>query len=103
MLSFDSGQFLKNHLLNESQQSNCLKKRLAMCFLLFCFTKGAIDLAAKSAGIIPGSPVPVLDADGLSGVSPLSPDGVTTVVTGQESTVVHQNGGSITTVEVRVS
>ncbi|KAM9261699.1 protein cramped-like isoform 4-T5 [Cariama cristata] len=60
---------------------------------------GAIDLAAKSAGIIPGSPMPVLDADGLSGVSPLSPDGVTTVVTGQESTVAHQNGGSITTVE----
>ncbi|XP_075021815.1 protein cramped-like isoform X4 [Calonectris borealis] len=60
---------------------------------------GAIDLAAKSAGIIPGSPVPVLDADGLSGVSPLSPDGVTTVVTGQESTVAHQNGGSITPVE----
>ncbi|NWQ85190.1 CRML protein, partial [Burhinus bistriatus] len=59
----------------------------------------AIDLAAKSAGIIPGSPVPVLDADGLSGVSPLSPDGVTAVVTGQESTVAHQNGGSITTVE----
>ncbi|NXV20762.1 CRML protein, partial [Cepphus grylle] len=59
----------------------------------------AIDLAAKSAGIIPGSPVPVLDADGLSGVSPLSPDGVTTVVTGQESTVAHQNGGSITAVE----
>ncbi|NWU94475.1 CRML protein, partial [Upupa epops] len=59
----------------------------------------AIDLAAKSAGIIPGSPMPVLDADGLSGVSPLSPDGVTTVVTGQESTVVHQNGGSNTTVE----
>ncbi|XP_054698694.1 protein cramped-like isoform X4 [Grus americana] len=59
----------------------------------------AIDLAAKSAGIIPGSPVPVLDADGLSGVSPLSPDGVTRVVTGQESTVAHQNGGSITTVE----
>ncbi|NWR64312.1 CRML protein, partial [Bucorvus abyssinicus] len=59
----------------------------------------AIDLAAKSAGIIPGSPMPVLDADALSGVSPLSPDGVTTVVTGQESTGVHQNGGSITTVE----
>ncbi|KAM6320497.1 protein cramped-like isoform 2-T5 [Podargus strigoides] len=59
----------------------------------------AIDLAAKSAGIIPGSPVPVLDADGLSGVSPLSPDGVTAVVTGQESTVAHQNGGSITAVE----
>ncbi|XP_030315994.1 protein cramped-like [Calypte anna] len=59
----------------------------------------AIDLAAKSAGIIPGSPMPVLDADGLSGVSPLSPDGVTTVVTGQDSTAAHQNGGSITTVE----
>ncbi|NXI44544.1 CRML protein, partial [Galbula dea] len=59
----------------------------------------AIDLAAKSAGIIPGSPMPVLDADGLSGVSPLSPEGVTTVVTGQESAVAHQNGGSITTVE----
>uniref|UniRef100_A0A8C0FQ01 Protein cramped-like n=1 Tax=Bubo bubo TaxID=30461 RepID=A0A8C0FQ01_BUBBB len=55
----------------------------------------AIDLAAKSAGIIPGSPMTVLDADGLSGVSPLSPDGVTTVVTGQESTAAHQNGGSI--------
>uniref|UniRef100_A0A672TJI8 Protein cramped-like n=1 Tax=Strigops habroptila TaxID=2489341 RepID=A0A672TJI8_STRHB len=53
----------------------------------------AIDLAAKSAGIIPGSPVPVLDADGLSGVSPLSPDGVATVVTGQESAA--QNRGSI--------
>uniref|UniRef100_A0A8C2U2U8 Protein cramped-like n=1 Tax=Coturnix japonica TaxID=93934 RepID=A0A8C2U2U8_COTJA len=52
----------------------------------------AIDLAAKSAGIIPGSPVPVLDADGLSGVSPLSPDRVSTVVTGQESTAAHQNG-----------
>ncbi|XP_068003110.1 protein cramped-like isoform X4 [Melanerpes formicivorus] len=59
----------------------------------------AIDLAAKSAGIIPGSPVPVLDADGLSGVSPLSPDRVTTVVTGQEATAAHQNGGSISTVE----
>ncbi|NXD12437.1 CRML protein, partial [Nothocercus nigrocapillus] len=59
----------------------------------------AIDLAAKSAGIIPGSPLPVLDADGLSGVSPLSPDGVTAVVTGQESTVAHQNGGSLTPVE----
>ncbi|XP_061849111.1 protein cramped-like isoform X2 [Colius striatus] len=59
----------------------------------------AIDLAAKSAGIIPGSPVPVLDADGLSGVSPLSPDGVATVVPGQEAAVTHQNGGSIPAVE----
>ncbi|KAI1233958.1 Protein cramped-like, partial [Lamprotornis superbus] len=59
----------------------------------------AIDLAAKSAGIIPGSHMPVLDADGLPGVSPLSPDAVPTVVTGQEPAVAHQNGGSITTVE----
>ncbi|NXM67053.1 CRML protein, partial [Serilophus lunatus] len=59
----------------------------------------AIDLAAKSAGIIPGSPMPVLDADGLSGVSPLSPEAVPTVVTGQEPGGAHQNGNSITTVE----
>uniref|UniRef100_A0A8C3UX61 Protein cramped-like n=1 Tax=Catharus ustulatus TaxID=91951 RepID=A0A8C3UX61_CATUS len=52
----------------------------------------AIDLAAKSAGIIPGSPMPVLDADGLPGVSPLSPDAVPTVVTGQEPGAAHQNG-----------
>ncbi|XP_032652795.1 protein cramped-like isoform X2 [Chelonoidis abingdonii] len=55
----------------------------------------AIDLAAKSAGIIPGSPLPVLDSEGLSGVSPLSPDSVTAVVTGQELAEADQNGGSI--------
>ncbi|XP_028561296.2 protein cramped-like isoform X1 [Podarcis muralis] len=55
----------------------------------------AIDLAAQSAGIIPGSPLPVLDTEGLSGVSPLSPDAVTTVVSGQDSTAAHHNGGSI--------
>lgn len=80
-----------------------MKKKLVICFLVFCFTQGAIDLAAKSAGIIPGSPMPVLDADGLPGVSPLSPDAVPTVVTGQEPAVAHQNGGSIPTVEVRGS
>uniref|UniRef100_A0A452HG53 Protein cramped-like n=1 Tax=Gopherus agassizii TaxID=38772 RepID=A0A452HG53_9SAUR len=58
----------------------------------------AIDLAAKSAGIIPGSPLPVLDSEGLSGVSPLSPDSVTAVVTGQELAEADQNGGSIGTV-----
>uniref|UniRef100_A0A8C8R6M0 Protein cramped-like n=1 Tax=Pelusios castaneus TaxID=367368 RepID=A0A8C8R6M0_9SAUR len=47
----------------------------------------AIDLAAKSAGIIPGSPLPVLDGEGLSGVSPLSPDAM--------AAVAHQNGDSI--------
>ncbi|KAJ6657595.1 hypothetical protein lerEdw1_002311 [Lerista edwardsae] len=59
---------------------------------------GAIDLAAKSAGIIPGSPLPVLDTEGLSGVSPLSPDAVTAVVTRQDATVAHQNGGPVVTV-----
>ncbi|NXK97185.1 CRML protein, partial [Formicarius rufipectus] len=59
----------------------------------------AIDLAAKSAGIIPGSPLPVLDADSLPGVSPLSPDAVPAVVAGQEPAVPHQNGSSIPTVE----
>ncbi|XP_020942481.1 protein cramped-like isoform X2 [Sus scrofa] len=51
----------------------------------------AIDLAAQSAGIIPGSPLPVLDAEGLSGISPLSPDEVTAAVAGQESTGPQQN------------
>uniref|UniRef100_A0A452V8S5 Protein cramped-like n=1 Tax=Ursus maritimus TaxID=29073 RepID=A0A452V8S5_URSMA len=55
----------------------------------------AIDLAAKSAGIIPGSPLPVLDAEGLSGISPLSSDEVTPTVSGQDSTSTHQNGDSI--------
>ncbi|XP_067407521.1 protein cramped-like isoform X2 [Emydura macquarii macquarii] len=58
----------------------------------------AIDLAAKSAGIIPGSPLSVLDAEGLSGVSPLSPDAMAAVVSGQESAVAHQNGDSIAAV-----
>nr|XP_020668772.1 protein cramped-like isoform X2 [Pogona vitticeps] len=58
----------------------------------------AIDLAAKSAGIIPGSALPVLGGEGLPGVSPLSPEAVTTVVSGQDTTVAHQNGCSITTV-----
>ncbi|XP_054851251.1 protein cramped-like isoform X2 [Eublepharis macularius] len=56
-----------------------------------------IDLAAQSAGIIPSSPLPVLDTEGLSGVSPLSPDAVAAVVTGQDSTV-HQNGGTLASV-----
>uniref|UniRef100_A0A8C4FHI3 Protein cramped-like n=1 Tax=Catagonus wagneri TaxID=51154 RepID=A0A8C4FHI3_9CETA len=52
----------------------------------------AVDLAAQSAGIIPGSPLPVLDAEGLSGISPLSPDEVTAAVSGRESTGPPQNG-----------
>lgn len=63
---------------------------------------GAIDLAAKSAGIIPGSPLPVLDADGLSGISPLSSDEVTVTVSGQDSTGTHQNGDPLPAVGVSV-
>ncbi|KAE8579211.1 hypothetical protein XENTR_v10023951 [Xenopus tropicalis] len=37
----------------------------------------AIDLAAKTAGIIPGGTVPVVDTEGLSGITPLPPDGLT--------------------------
>ncbi|XP_062956470.1 protein cramped-like isoform X2 [Cynocephalus volans] len=55
----------------------------------------AIDLAAKSAGIIPGSPLPVLDSEGLSGVSPLSSDKVTAAVSSQDCTGTHQNGDPI--------
>eukprot|EP00071_Canis_lupus_P006576 XP_005621786.1 protein cramped-like [Canis lupus familiaris] len=58
----------------------------------------AIDLAAKSAGIIPGSPLPVLDAEGLSGIAPLSSDEVTATVPGPESTGTHRDGDSIPTV-----
>lgn len=70
--------------------------RFQMSFL----SPGAIDLAAKSAGIIPGSPLPVLDAEGLSGISPLSSDEVTPTVPGQDSTSTHQNGDSIPAVRV---
>ncbi|XP_032702014.1 protein cramped-like isoform X1 [Lontra canadensis] len=55
----------------------------------------AVDLAAKSAGIIPGSPLPVLDTEGLSGISPLSSDEVTASVAGQDPASSHQNGDSI--------
>ncbi|XP_008068498.1 protein cramped-like [Carlito syrichta] len=58
----------------------------------------AIDLAATSAGIIPGSPLPALDTEGLSGISPLSSDEVTAAVSGQDSTGTHQNGDPIPTV-----
>ncbi|KAM9584439.1 protein cramped-like [Trichechus inunguis] len=58
----------------------------------------AIDLAAKSAGIIPGSPLPVLDPEGLSGISPLSSDNVTAAVAGQGSTRSRQNGHPVSTV-----
>uniref|UniRef100_A0A8C5L1G3 Protein cramped-like n=1 Tax=Jaculus jaculus TaxID=51337 RepID=A0A8C5L1G3_JACJA len=51
----------------------------------------AIDLAAQSAGIIPGSPLPVLDTDSSSGISPLSSEEATTL----DATGPHQNGDPI--------
>ncbi|XP_036166979.1 protein cramped-like isoform X2 [Myotis myotis] len=57
-----------------------------------------VDLAATSAGIIPGSPLPVLDAEGLSGISPLSSDEATATLSGQDSTGTLQNGDPIPTV-----
>ncbi|XP_018407866.1 PREDICTED: protein cramped-like [Nanorana parkeri] len=40
----------------------------------------AIDLAAKSAGIIPGTSLPVLETDGLVGIGPLPSEGLTGTV-----------------------
>ncbi|XP_045427423.1 protein cramped-like isoform X6 [Pipistrellus kuhlii] len=58
----------------------------------------AVDLAATSAGIIPGSPLPVLDAEGLSGISPLSSDEATATLSGQDSAGALQNGDPLPTV-----
>ncbi|XP_030654202.1 protein cramped-like isoform X8 [Nomascus leucogenys] len=59
---------------------------------------GAIDLAATSAGILSGNPLPALDTEGLSGISPLSSDEVTGAISGQDSTGTHQDGGALPTV-----
>lgn len=61
---------------------------------------GAIDLAAQSAGIIPGSPLPVLDTDGSSGISPLTSEQITTAISGQGDTGPHQNREPVTSVRV---
>ncbi|XP_067859420.1 protein cramped-like isoform X2 [Heptranchias perlo] len=54
----------------------------------------AIDMAAKSAGIIPGSPVQALDAEGSQDLTSLSTEGVSIVTSGQDLSSVHQNGSS---------
>ncbi|XP_063474486.1 protein cramped-like isoform X8 [Symphalangus syndactylus] len=59
---------------------------------------GAIDLAATSAGILSGNPLPALDTEGLSGISPLSSDEVTGAISGQDSTGTHQDGDALPTV-----
>lgn len=56
---------------------------------------GAIDLAATSAGILSGNPLPALDTEGLSGISPLSSDEVTGAISGQDSTGTHQDGDAL--------
>ncbi|XP_031514464.1 protein cramped-like isoform X3 [Papio anubis] len=55
----------------------------------------AIDLAATSAGILSGNPLPALDTEGLSGISPLSSDEVTGTISGQDSTGTHQDGDAL--------
>lgn len=71
-------------------------------FEILLLLPGAVDLAAQSAGIIPGSPLPVLETEGLSGISPLSSDEVTATVSGQDSTGPHQNGDPVPAVGVSV-
>ncbi|XP_063555959.1 protein cramped-like isoform X1 [Gorilla gorilla gorilla] len=58
----------------------------------------AIDLAATSAGILSGNPLPALDTEGLSGISPLSSDEVTGAISGQDPTGTHQDGDTLPTV-----
>nr|XP_033819045.1 protein cramped-like isoform X2 [Geotrypetes seraphini] len=58
---------------------------------------GAIDLAAESAGIIPESPLPLLEAESIPGIAPLSPDTVSSVATEQDSAV--ESSSSITAAE----
>ncbi|XP_059835212.1 protein cramped-like isoform X1 [Hypanus sabinus] len=54
----------------------------------------AIDMAAKSAGIIPGSPVPALDAEGSQDLASLSNEDVSMVTSEQDLSSVHQNGST---------
>ncbi|XP_056389248.1 protein cramped-like isoform X2 [Hyla sarda] len=53
----------------------------------------AIDLAAKSAGIIPGSSLPVLETDGLVGIGPLPSDTLPSTV--PETTIETTSGDPI--------
>ncbi|XP_011812865.1 PREDICTED: protein cramped-like [Colobus angolensis palliatus] len=55
----------------------------------------AIDLAATSAGILSGNPLPALDPEGLSGISPLSSDEVAGAISGQDSAGTHQDGDAL--------
>ncbi|XP_049624034.1 protein cramped-like isoform X3 [Suncus etruscus] len=55
-------------------------------------TTGAIDLAAKSAGIIPVGPLPILDADSLSGIAPLPSNEMTVAISSQDSGRTNPDG-----------
>ncbi|KAM5152986.1 protein cramped-like [Mantella aurantiaca] len=57
-----------------------------------------IDLAAKSAGIIPGTSLPVLETDGLVGIGPLPSEGLSGTVA--EPNVEGTSGESIPAVNV---
>ncbi|XP_029433282.1 protein cramped-like isoform X3 [Rhinatrema bivittatum] len=56
----------------------------------------AIDLAAKSAGIIPESPLPLLEAESIPGIASLSPDTVSSRAAGQDASVDSSNASSMT-------
>ncbi|XP_051878023.1 protein cramped-like isoform X2 [Pristis pectinata] len=61
----------------------------------------AIDMAAKSAGIIPGSPVQALDAEGSQDLTSLSNEDVSMVTPDQDLSSVHQNGSTPATLAGR--
>ncbi|MEE6497346.1 hypothetical protein FKM82_002722 [Ascaphus truei] len=54
----------------------------------------AIDMAAKSAGIIPGNALPVLETDGLAGIGALPPEAISDIA--QDTTNESASGDSMT-------
>lgn len=65
---------------------------MELSFSVSSLTAGAIDLAAKSAGIIPVGPLPILDADSLSGITPLPSNEMTVAISSQDSGRTHPDG-----------
>lgn len=65
---------------------------MELSFSVSSLTAGAIDLAAKSAGIIPVGPLPILDADSLSGIAPLPSNEMTVAISSQDSGRTHPDG-----------
>ncbi|XP_043567982.1 protein cramped-like isoform X1 [Chiloscyllium plagiosum] len=62
----------------------------------------AIDMAAKTAGIIPGSPIQTLDSERPQDLTTLSTEGISIVTSDQELSSVQENGSNTeTTVTTR--